>query len=137
MLLAHEIAHIKYRHPIKSISSGLLFQILWVMITNNSNSSGIFNITRLTSLSYSRSNETKADEEGLYSVFQIYNDVNGATDLFQMLIESQQAMSFTKLEYFSTHPDIKDRITHLNRLAEKKGWASKKTIVEIHYPNEF
>jgi len=45
-------------------------------------------------------------------------------------------MDFTAPEYFSTHPDLKNRITHLNLLAEKKGWPSQKTKVESHYPLE-
>lgn len=122
MLMAHEIAHIKYRHPIQSLSSGLVLKILWALVTNASDTAGIIDITRLSSLSYSRNNETIADEEGLHSVFQIYKDVNGATDLFQILLETQQDLSFTAPEYLSTHPNTKNRITHLKKLAEKNGW---------------
>ncbi|MCW8932706.1 MAG: M48 family metallopeptidase [Gammaproteobacteria bacterium] len=131
MLLAHEIAHIKYRHPIKSLGSQILLQLFWAILTNQSNSSDIIDISQFSSLSYSRSNETLADEEGLHSVFQIYKDVNGATDLFQALIESRQNMSFTIPEYLSTHPDINNRISHLNELAEKNNWPSKKEPLPI------
>lgn len=136
MLLGHEIAHIKYRHPIKSLGSGLVLQILWALISNNSDSTGIIDMSLLTSLSFSRTNETEADEEGLYSVQMIYQDVNGATDLFQALMESPTQSTFSMPEYFSTHPDTQHRIEHLNQIAVKKGWSSTKPPV-TEFPVKF
>ncbi|MDX2504138.1 MAG: M48 family metallopeptidase [Gammaproteobacteria bacterium] len=130
MLLGHEIAHIKYRHPIKSLSSGLILQLLWIMVSSNNDVTGILDITLLTSLSFSRDNETEADEEGLHSVYNVYQGVNGATDLFKALQEAQADSSFTPLEYFSTHPDTNSRIIHLDELAEKNAWPTDKPPVE-------
>jgi len=134
MLLAHEIAHIKHRHPIKSLSSGLFLQIFWSMLSNSSQSLDMITFTQLTSLSYSRSNETEADKEGLFSVYQIYQDVNGATDLFQTLIKYQQHSGFTPPEYLNTHPDLEKRISTLKNLAEKNGWSAEKPLIPIPFP---
>ena len=38
MLLAHEIAHVKYRHPIKSLGSGILVGIAISTVTGSTNS---------------------------------------------------------------------------------------------------
>ncbi len=125
LLLAHEIAHIKYRHPLKNLGSGLLMQIFWAIISNSSDPSSLASISQLTSLSYSRSNETQADEEGLYSVFQLHHDVNGASELFQMLIDQHNGSDFSPPKYLSTHPDLAKRIKHLKKLAIEEGWPSQ------------
>jgi beta-barrel assembly-enhancing protease len=123
LLLGHEIAHIKHRHPIKKLSSGLILQIFWAMINDYSDTSSLLNVSHLSSLTYSRANETEADEDGLHSVYQIYQDVNGATELFQVLQE--QAAGKLVPEYLSSHPDIQKRIKHLQVLAEKRDWPAK------------
>lgn len=131
MLLGHEIAHIKLRHPIKSLSSGIVLQIIWAMLSGSSDTTGIINITQLTSLSFSRDNETEADEEGFQAVQQIYQDVNGATDLFKTLMDEQSPSNLSMLEYFSTHPDTQSRIKHLNQIAEKNAWPAIKPTVKL------
>ncbi len=132
LLLAHEIAHIKYRHPLKSLGSGLLMQIFWAIISGSSDPSALASISQLTSLSYSRSNETQADEEGLYCVFQLHHDVNGASELFQALIDQQSDSDFSPPKYLSTHPDLAERIIHLKKLAIKKGWSAQKKIKPLN-----
>lgn len=123
MLIAHEAAHVKLRHPIRSagqnlaISSGikLLMGYSGVDILG---SSGLY-----TQLHFSRAMETDADKQGLYALHQAYGHVAGATDLFATMsaLNTDQTMAKTPA-FFSTHPLDETRIAALKQLAIDNEW---------------
>lgn len=121
MVLAHEIAHIKHRHPIKSISRGVLIGLALSAISSSSNdtlSEGLLNNTGvLTVMKYNRDMETEADHTATAALIANYGHLLGANDLFNIL--QQQSGELEVSAFFSTHPLNKDRIKDINNYMEK------------------
>lgn len=120
-LLAHEMAHIKHRDVTASVLSGLGTAVLSAFDT----SGFVFERTAyLSLLSYSRQQEDAADHEAFRVLGNMYNDVSGAVELFDILekaLMENPAMAF-ELEFFSSHPDLKKRKAAALALAGKNGW---------------
>lgn len=119
-VLAHEIAHIKERHPIKSLSSGILIGVVMSIITgsidNNGAAAAVMTSTTLTSLKFSRSQESAADALALHALQAYYGHINGSQDFFTRLQEDQGAPGV--LQFASTHPGMDERIEQIATLKE-------------------
>jgi predicted Zn-dependent protease len=115
MVIAHEIAHIKLRHPIRSLGRGIVLGLFVTIfsssIGNDIVSSSIGDVSFISQLKFSRSNEEEADAKALEALQQIYGHVNGAEDLFKILKE--QESSHQVPEFFSTHPYTDGRIQRI------------------------
>lgn len=107
-LLAHEYAHIKYRHGVKNIAHSLTRELLTKILTGENNGDNfIKNSNKLLTLKNSRSFENKADEEGLNLMASQHIDLNGMTKLF----ETMSLLSDNETPaYLSTHPNIEERL---------------------------
>jgi predicted Zn-dependent protease len=123
MVMAHEIAHIKHRHPIRSLGRGVvvgLFVTLFSSAIGNdivSNSMG--NVSFISQLKFSRNNEEEADTTALDALQQIYGHINGAEDLFKILKEQESIHQIP--EFFSTHPYTDGRIRHIESMKQNAG----------------
>lgn len=112
MVMAHEIAHIKHRHPIRSIGRGIVVGLvvsvfsssLGTDIVNNS----IGNTGYISQLQFTREHEIESDETALLAMQKLYGHVNGANDLFEVL--KAESNSLYVPEFLSTHPAIDSRI---------------------------
>ena len=123
MLLGHEIAHVKYRDPIRSTSGVLLASlavgILFgdIGIVDDLASMG----SVLTALHFSREQERQADSAAARAVYRLYGHLDGATDLFDQLRNvSNEASEPPAL--ISSHPHLGERIASLRREAGHNGW---------------
>lgn len=112
MLMAHEIAHIKHRHPIRSLGRGVIAGLALSII---STAAGNIIIERflgsagyLTILKYNRDMESQADETAIQAVKSIYGHLGGADELFKIL--QQEAGRLEPPVFFSTHPLTEDRL---------------------------
>lgn len=117
-LLAHEVAHVHYRHSLKSISRSLSGYLLISLIFNDIN--GITavladNSNMLLNLNYSRSLEKDADEKAVGILQSNRLDLKGFTDLFTLL-KSESNDSKT-INLLSTHPLTDDRIIYAKDVA--------------------
>ena len=116
MLMAHEIAHVKHRHPIKSLGRGLVAGLALSVISTTAGDAIIGNFLGeagyLTILKYSREMELEADETAIKAVNSIYGHLGGADDLFKIL--KAEAGSLEPPEFFSTHPLTDDRIAEID-----------------------
>ncbi len=125
MVIAHEIAHIKHRHPIRALGRGVTIGISFAAIFGMSGSSAgdrvLGEIGLLTALSFSRTQERAADETALRALVNVYGHGNGAIELFDTFSELEQTR-FSEPEVLRTHPQSLDRLAALNDQAEKKGW---------------
>jgi len=128
MVLAHEIAHVRERHPVMSLGRGLGVSLaLSVLIGAGANDlvaqvlgeSGL-----LTLLTFSRHQERAADRLALHAVASMYGHVSGAEDLFQQLLEQEHGAPF---EFLRSHPLNQARIDTLRRRAEEHAWSSVQT----------
>ena len=72
--------------------------------------------------SFSRDQESAADEFGLRVVYAEYGHVQGANDFFEKMPRDGLLTGGRLGRYFTTHPLGNDRIEALRKLAETRGW---------------
>ncbi|MCK5809832.1 MAG: M48 family metallopeptidase [Cocleimonas sp.] len=126
MVIAHEIAHIKHRDPIRSvgqsvaISAGFMF-LLGKSEVNLLGSAGLY-----TQLKFSRDMETASDIEGLNALVKIYGHANGATDLFQLLSRLTDDELIKEPTFFVTHPLGDNRVKNIEAIAKENQWSLDK-----------
>ena len=116
MVIAHEIAHIKHRHPIRALGRGVTIGIALSSFLGFSGSTAgdtiLGEIGLLTSLSFSRSQEYAADSTALASLVSVYGHGNGAKELFEVFSELENE-KLRLPEFVSTHPHSAERLTRL------------------------
>ena len=129
MLLAHEMAHVAHRDPLKAVSQGAMLQVLRSAIFGEQ--VAVDGGLMLSMLSYSRDQETAADEAALDAVYAHYGSINGAVEMFDFLANENQAdarrnkLSNWLPQWLSTHPDTSQRQAHLRAYAQQKGYSTQ------------
>lgn len=117
MVIAHEIAHIKNRHPIQLLSRGLIVQSMLALVFGAQDALPLHSIlgqtSTLTMLSFNRNMEREADDEALKTLFKTYGTLAGSDQFFQKM--SLQSESKQWQEIFSTHPAIHARLKLLRQ----------------------
>ena len=138
MVMAHEIAHVKLRHPIKSLGRGI---VVGVALSLFSAAAGgeILDLVLgetglLTALKFSREQEESADSEALIAVQRLYGHTQGATALFDILLNSEDR-DLRPAEFFSSHPHSENRIERVNDMATDEGWSLVGRLTPL--PNDF
>ncbi|MCW9047537.1 MAG: M48 family metallopeptidase [Gammaproteobacteria bacterium] len=134
MLLGHEIAHIKLRHPVKALGKGVTISLILSAVLGSSSDSVselINDTSMLTMLSFSRDQEQASDNVGIKVLNSYYGHVQSATDLFQTFKSEHKKAGVNVPQFLSTHPDIESRIEHLNNMAKKQNWIQQGTINSI------
>ena len=131
MVMAHEIAHIKHRHPIRSLGRGAVVWLSLMAVVGveggDFTSSVVTGAGALTLLTFSRGQEQEADREALAAVDELYGHTAGALDLYEVLLE-HSSESVEKLPAFlSTHPLTPDRIRELKAIQIDLGWSATGT----------
>ena len=122
-LIGHEIAHVKYRHPIKSIGSGVAVSIAMSAITGSSDSDVLGDAGMLSVLKFGRDMEQQSDEEAMNNLHTIYGHINGGSTLFEIFKSMRSELDAEETaEIFSTHPMDDNRIENFSIMAEKMGW---------------
>ena len=123
MLLAHEIAHVKYRHPIKSLGRGVAAGIAIAAITGSTHSNALGETGLLTTLHYSRKMEQQSDEEAMQALNKLYGHINGGAQLFKELQKMREKEDLGESPaLFSSHPLDQQRIDNFTRMAALKQW---------------
>ena len=128
MVLAHEIAHIKLRHPVRSLGRGVVIALGIGVLSgasgNTLGSSLVGEAGTLTALEFSRDQEEAADAEGVRAVARLYGSAAGATDLFHTLLalEAGEPMQTVRLEFLRTHPLGEHRIEALESRIRDRQW---------------
>jgi len=114
MLIAHEIAHIKHRDPIMALGRGVVVGLALTSLSGIGDGAFanqlINNVSLLTMLSFSREQESAADEAAILTLKNHYGHSHGAEALFEVL---QQEQKLNPPELLSTHPVTEDRITFI------------------------
>lgn len=116
MLLAHEIAHIKHRHPVKSLGRGVIVGLALSVISTSISDAVLQQFMgsagTLGLLKYNREMETQADETAVQAVRALFGHLHGANDLFEIL--QQETGQSGMPEFLSTHPLTESRISNIN-----------------------
>jgi beta-barrel assembly-enhancing protease len=123
-VLAHELGHHAHRHPLKSLSSVLVWQVLLATAGLSSISNG--NIIDFTMNAYSRSHEEEADLYALALIHKRYGHLKGIFTFF----ERHQKYESWSDRWSTSHPLSTDRINKLTKYAESHDWPLTGSIKE-------
>jgi predicted Zn-dependent protease len=119
MVLAHEIAHVRHRDPIRGAGRGIVIGLALSMISATLGNAVTDQVLSgggmLTVLQFSREQESAADETALDALRVHYGHVDGATDLFKVLEAAGSGLS--PPEFFSSHPLTQKRIERIREVA--------------------
>ena len=115
-VLAHELGHYAHRDHLRGLGRAMVLMAASTVLlgADNSVSNMIGQGMVLTELSFSRKQETQADEFALETLFCHYGNVAGATDFFGKIPQDSDPGRFG--HYFASHPENRRRIHHLETL---------------------
>ena len=120
MVLAHEMAHVQHRHPIQSLSRGLIIQLVGMMLFSDSTAGSLLNQAGImTLLSFNRDMEREADTSALNTIRHYYGHTQGADEFFNaMIVEHGDDLN---VEFFNTHPHTQSRIDAIRNYDDTAG----------------
>jgi Zn-dependent protease with chaperone function len=128
-ILAHELGHFKNRDHLRLMGRGIVLSILAMLAFGGD--SGISDILastiNLRTAKYSQSRESQADHTALRTLHCHFGHVGGATELFEALKSQEEGFDFEMLHYFSSHPELQQRIDDLHRLSQELGFPVQET----------
>lgn len=121
MVIAHEIAHLKYRHPISAASHSLLAMMVLSIFTSSADdvlnrligTSGL-----LTLMKFSRDYEYHADAAAVDLLLQRYGHAQGAVALFDVF--KAEHGETEPVDFFNTHPLTERRIERVLAVAQNQ-----------------
>ncbi|MCC6535972.1 MAG: M48 family metallopeptidase [Bryobacterales bacterium] len=117
-VLGHEIVHVTGHHGTTAVMRTAVFWAMLTFLTGDPTSLLVGAASALSQLSYGRSQEEEADR-GAMQLFELAQaDPAGLEGAFEML-SKQEADAPGAARYFSTHPQISDR------LAAVRAWRAK------------
>ncbi|HEY1113692.1 MAG TPA: M48 family metallopeptidase, partial [Chitinophagaceae bacterium] len=106
-LLAHEYVHVQNRHTLRSLFRQLSSRMILSLLLGNLDVVGavlVQNTDQLKDLSYSRSLETEADEEGALLLAKRGVDCKGFVELFELLQKETGGQEVP--EFINSHPNL-------------------------------
>ncbi len=119
MVLAHEIAHIKHRDPIRGAGRGVVIALALTTVSATLSNAVTDQVLAsgglLTALQFSREQESEADATALESLTRHYGHVDGADALFEVL--EKESSSMAPPEFFNSHPGTETRIERIHQFA--------------------
>jgi Zn-dependent protease with chaperone function len=133
-VLAHEMIHITESHGLQNLINSIGMSVaINIFFGDIRGLQGVLldNAAALGALNYSREHETEADLKGLELVYAAGLDPEGMVSFFEKILEFSG--SNAAMEWFSTHPDTKNRIDELKRIIDEKGevpapWVDKPAL---------
>ena len=135
MVIAHEIAHIQHRHPLIAMGRGVVVGLFLATLTGISGDrlvSGIVNKAGvITVLGFSREQEREADLTALTAIEKHYGHVNGASDLFKVLLDIEKQQLVQAPQFMNTHPLSTGRIDSLEHYAQVNDWSMREQEVPL------
>lgn len=130
MVLAHEIAHIRHRDPIRALGRGIMLATAMSVFTGATGSNSVHAVFSqaglLTSFSFGREQERQADRAALEALLALYGHTQGAEDLFAIF---QQELKQEPPEWLSTHPLTQKRIEAIKSYSESLSESPKTTAM--------
>jgi len=124
MVLAHEIAHVRHRHPIVGLSRSAALGFALMLLGADSGAQSVASTISqggvLTMLSFSRSQEEQADATALETVARAYGHVGGADRFFRHMLAQEGSREPPR--FLSSHPLSSERIETLGALAARHDW---------------
>jgi predicted Zn-dependent protease len=125
LVMAHEVAHVKLRHPVRAAGRGVAVSLVLAAagLSGGGSAADLANLAGgATLLSFSRSQESEADREALLAVQKLYGHAGGPAQLFGLL-GAEGRPDAARVAFLQTHPLSGDRIAALEGFARVQGWA--------------
>jgi predicted Zn-dependent protease len=127
MVLAHEIGHVRHRHPIATLGRGIGFAAALSIVSASAGSGAAERILgqsgMLTLLTFSRAQEEEADDDALAALVETYGHAGGAADTFRAMRDAAGERGLSEPpKFLSTHPVTPERIARLEQAIAAKGW---------------
>jgi predicted Zn-dependent protease len=116
-LLSHEYSHVALKHTTRSLFRSLgTYMVLSIVLSDVNGIMGVIieNAHNVKSLSYTRSLEEEADNNGLKLMQQAGINPQGMVNLFKHLKEPNEG-SYEIPEFLSTHPMLDERIKYIEK----------------------
>lgn len=125
MVMAHEIAHARLRHPAASLGRGIAVGLTLSLISSGAGQgvagSAMQTAGVLPLLKYSRDQEAAADTEAMAALAAVYGHIGGARDTFNAFAKLGSP-SASQVSILRTHPLTSERIASIDRMASERGW---------------
>lgn len=131
-VLGHELGHYRNRDHLRALGRGVVFSLVFAVMTGRDVSNVGINVADLTLRSFNRDQERAADDFGLELVYTQYGHVDEAWRLFERWDEGDD-VSFDVVGYLSTHPQPGERIAVLEELARSHGWPLEGKLTELRW----
>ncbi len=121
-VLAHEMGHYAHRDHLRGVGRAIVFITISSLLfgPDSSVSRMLAYALNITELSFSREQETRADEFALERLNCAYGHIGGATDFFEKIPKAQDPGKFG--HYFASHPENRRRISHLQIIIRSRGF---------------
>ena len=119
MVVAHEIAHVRNRHPIVAVGRGFAVALTLTSLAGFGDGlmeQWVGGLGMLPVLSFSRAQEEEADADALDALYRLYGHVGSATSFFERIAGEGGKVSSPAL--FNTHPGVEARIERIQRYAQ-------------------
>lgn len=133
MVIAHEIAHVKHRHPIKGLGRAVVIGTTVAMFNGAAGNDIVSDVLGeaglLTALKFSRGQEREADAEALQTLASFYGHVAGANEMLRLLQQQHDDTGLAAPEFFNSHPLTENRIEETQALAIRNNWPSTGKMV--------
>jgi beta-barrel assembly-enhancing protease len=122
-LLSHESMHVTERHTLKSMLRSVANTIIISVVFGDATGIAgalLGNVDAVTGLSYSRSLESEADEEGMQLLLRNDVDPEGMRELMATLQQEEKKQGMDEgYSFLRTHPLTKDRIRKAEKFLQK------------------
>jgi predicted Zn-dependent protease len=118
-VLAHEVQHVELRHSLRGMVKDLGLRGLWSFVTGDIGGTLAGQAAlELTSLKFSRDDETEADHKGLDALIAAGIDPSGMPAFFKIMTEKA---GDAPAAFISTHPLSEDRERELQARVSSLG----------------
>lgn len=115
MVMAHELAHLKYRHAAAALGRGVAVGVMLSMISaelGRTAAGAVVNQAGVAALlTFNRDQERAADEAALRALAAEYGHVGGAVEMFDVFLHlpGEKRGSAPAVEFLRTHPLAENR----------------------------
>lgn len=117
MVLAHEIAHVKHRDPVRALGRSAVVSLVWAALSGATGQSGVQDVLGsaglMTALSFNRDMERDADRAALDTMRAHYGHIAGAGEFFRHMQERHGDAGPAYL--LRTHPRSAERLAAITR----------------------
>ena len=121
-VLAHEMMHVVFKHPIKQIFANYSMRFIMTVLTRGGSLGSVAEqmLGSLLKSAYSHESEFEADEYAVRLMYSAGFNPSGSKSLLRTLKKtSNEQLSI--YNYFLSHPPIDDRIDKIDSLMKKRG----------------